>query len=136
MAKQTIEGMHPLNSAPLGEVFPIFKPCSKMNKKKVDSPPLETLLKLNESRNRRTSTLAYQRKVDKKSQEKQQDDPFNFLGFGLVAYRDLMFAMIVLFSILSLLMAPAMYIYSRYDSVDSGLARYSIGNIGYSSSKC
>ncbi len=40
------------------------------------------------------------------------EDPFNFLGFGMVAYRDLMLVMILLFGAISLLMAPTMYFYS------------------------
>lgn len=43
-------------------------------------------------------------------------DPFNFLGFGMVAYRDLMQVLIVLFTLMSLLMAPAMYFYGSYDN--------------------
>jgi len=35
------------------------------------------------------------------------------LGFGLVAYRDLMLTMSMLFVVLSLIMYPAMYYYSK-----------------------
>jgi hypothetical protein len=37
-----------------------------------------------------------------------QEDPFNFLGFGMVAYRDLMFVLFLLFTVITLLMIPVM----------------------------
>jgi len=43
-------------------------------------------------------------------------DPFNFLGFGMVAYRDLMQVLIVLFAVISLLMIPAMHYYGSYNN--------------------
>lgn len=64
------------------------------------------------------------------------EDPFNFLGFGMVAYRDLMLVMILLFGGISLLMAPAMYFYSQYDAYGGaakGYSKLSLGNLGYSS---
>lgn len=49
--------------------------------------------------------------------EEQKEDPFNFLGFGMVAYRDLMFTLIWLFVILSVIMVPVAYIYKGYDAI-------------------
>lgn len=51
------------------------------------------------------------KKKDKKKNKKHEDkkenepepDPLNYLGFGMVAYRDLMFTMFWLFAVLSLL---------------------------------
>ena len=70
-----------------------------------------------------------------KLDEEQKEDPFNFLGFGMVAYRDLMFILIILFSVLSLIMAPAMYIYKSHDGIQypKGYSTFSLGNLGYSS---
>lgn len=71
--------------------------------------------------------------------QNDDSDPFNFLGFGMVAYRDLMFAMIVLFTILSLIMASTMYYYSQYKGYGEGAKGYSklsLGNLGYSSTQC
>ena len=67
--------------------------------------------------------------------EEQKEDPFNFLGFGMVAYRDLMFSLILLFALLSLLMLPAMYFYKNGGAIQNikKLEKYSLGNLGYSS---
>lgn len=56
----------------------------------------------------------------------------------MVAYRDLMFIMICLFTVMSLLMIPAFIYYKKggaYTTVKSyeGL---SLGNMGYSSTEC
>jgi hypothetical protein len=68
----------------------------------------------------------------------QQDDPFNFLGFGMVAYRDLMFILIILFSVISIIMIPAMSIYKSHNgiAIPVGYAKMSLGNLGYSSTQC
>lgn len=70
------------------------------------------------------------------TEEQKKEDPFNFLGFGLVAYRDLMFIMFMLFAVLSLLMTPAMVFYSKYNAYTTpvGYSKLSLGNLGYSSS--
>jgi hypothetical protein len=73
---------------------------------------------------------------DKKGDE---GDALNFLGFGLIAYRDLMFTMFWLFAVLSVIMLPAMSYYSGQLSGDN-LAeagfktKWSLGSFGYSSS--
>lgn len=46
-----------------------------------------------------------------------REDPFNFLGFGLVAYRDLMFTLIMLFSVLSIIMLPVIFIYKGHNAI-------------------
>ena len=53
---------------------------------------------------------------DKKEEE---GDALNFLGFGLIAYRDLMFTMFWLFALLSAIMLPAMSFYSGQLSGDN-----------------
>lgn len=72
--------------------------------------------------------------------EEQKEDPFNFLGFGMVAYRDLMLTLIWLFIVLSVIMLPAAFIYKGYDAINSPphsvLSKYSLGNLGYSSTQC
>jgi hypothetical protein len=66
----------------------------------------------------------------------QREDPFNILGFGMVAFKDLMFTLIVVFTILSVIMLPAAFIYRSYHGYDktknAGIAKYSLGNMGYS----
>lgn len=65
----------------------------------------------------------------------KRDDPFNFLGFGMVAYRDLMFILILLFTVISVIMYPAISIYKSHDGISypKGYAKMSLGNFGYSS---
>lgn len=86
----------------------------------------------NQNDKRRTS----RKPAPKLTEEQKKEDPFNFLGFGLVAYRDLMFIMFMLFVVLSLLMTPAMVFYSKYSAYTTpvGYSKLSLGNLGYSSS--
>jgi hypothetical protein len=74
------------------------------------------------------------RKTPKLDKEKQ-DDPFNFLGFGMVAYRDLMFVLFLLFTTITILMIPVMSFYKQGTGIISpkGYAYMSLGNLGYSS---
>lgn len=46
-----------------------------------------------------------------------QEDPFNFLGFGMVAYRDLMWVLTVLFTLLTIIMLPAILIYKNHNAI-------------------
>jgi hypothetical protein len=65
-------------------------------------------------------------------------DPFNLLGFGMVAYKDLMMTSIILFSVLSVLMAPAIFYYKSFNGIQEpkSLVQYSLGNMGYSTMQC
>jgi len=45
-------------------------------------------------------------------QVETEDDPINSLGFGIVAYRDLLYNLIWVFTLFSLLSIPTLYIYS------------------------
>ena len=64
------------------------------------------------------------------------------LGFGLIAYRDMLWNMAAMFCLCSALCLPAIYIYSEGEgysmggSVDVGVEKYSLGNLGYSSMEC
>ena len=78
---------------------------------------------------------AKNKKAGYKLTEEQKEDPYNFLGFGMVAYRDLMFTMILLFSFMSVLMLPAMMYYKKGGAITNakGFGAFSLGNMGYSS---
>lgn len=87
------------------------------------------------------------KKKDKKKKKKQapkveeeaEPDPLNYLGFGMVAYRDLMFTMFCLFALLSVIMIPAMVFYQNQGGLLDAkgfAAKFSLGNFGYSSSQC
>jgi hypothetical protein len=60
------------------------------------------------------------------------------LGFGMVAYRNLLFTFIILFLILTIIMFPAIMYYKQGTGITNGtmLADYSLGNMGYSTTQC
>lgn len=62
------------------------------------------------------------------------------LGFGINAFFDMMVLLIKLFTILTLLAIPAMFIYSSFNGLEKyrnySKAKYSMGNMGYASSNC
>jgi hypothetical protein len=66
------------------------------------------------------------------------------LGFGMVAYRDILCYLIVFFLILSLIQLPVMWIYGQGEGFELALkdgsvpktAQYNLGNLGYSDTHC
>jgi glucan phosphoethanolaminetransferase (alkaline phosphatase superfamily) len=58
----------------------------------------------------------------------------------MIAYRDLLSTMIIIFSILTIVMMPAFFFFQKYDgirpSVQKSFVKYSLGNMGYSSAQC
>jgi len=76
----------------------------------------------------------------KKAQRLQgeAEDPFDQLGFGLMAYRKTIWTLVCLFGALSLVVAPVIKVYSAGDGIDTKFVKtsfgeYSLGNLGYSS---
>lgn len=67
-----------------------------------------------------------------------EPDPLNQYGFGMMAYKDLMFTLATLFSVLSLIMLPAMIYYNSQEGmpVTASFSQFSLGNFGYSTSQC
>ena len=67
-----------------------------------------------------------------------EPDPLNQYGFGMMAYKDLMFTLAVLFAVLSVIMLPAMIYYNSQQGmpVTASFSQYSLGNFGYSTSQC
>jgi len=68
-------------------------------------------------------------------------DPIYYLGFGVVSYFDLIKTMIIVFSILSLANLPNLLIYQSYenyegDLVDRFYKEATLGNMGFSTTKC
>jgi hypothetical protein len=64
---------------------------------------------------------------------------FSILGYGTVAYFNLLEHLIALFFILTLLGIPKMYLYSQYgeNKLSTNFLDYvEIGNIGYASPQC
>lgn len=134
MAKEIIKETHPLNETKLHVAFPILKPCGPCIDKKKATESAEPLLT--------QKTKCAKSKNMKISEEESKQDPFLLLGFGMIAYRDLLQTFIVLFTILSLLMTPALYYYryggyNGYGDEDIGWkVGFTLGNMGYSSVQC
>jgi len=70
------------------------------------------------------------------SEEERKLDPYVILGSGMIAYRDLMFTLIIVFSVLTLIMTPAFFYYKENGAIilPKAYMQYSLGNMGYSSS--
>ena len=68
-------------------------------------------------------------------------DPYLSLGFGFIAYRDLLEQLIICFTLLSIFIYPVAQIYKQGGAytmdadIQSG-SLYSLGNLGYSSVQC
>lgn len=82
------------------------------------------------------------KKAKKKSNlpdEEVKKDPLASLGFGIVAYRDILYNFIWVYALFTVLALPAFYMYnsgSAYANKIEALKGYedlSIGNLGYSS---
>lgn len=67
-------------------------------------------------------------------------DPINQLGFGIVAYIDMLYYMIWAFGLYTLLLVPVVMFYANgkaYEGISKkGYAAKTIGNLGYSSYEC
>ncbi len=63
-------------------------------------------------------------------------------GYGIVAYRNMLWAMICAFCVFSLLALPAILIYKQGEGYAFGYQKlegreeYSLGNLGYSTIQC
>jgi hypothetical protein len=69
------------------------------------------------------------------------EDPFLYLGFGIVSYFDLIKVLIWVFLILTLVNTPNIMIFQSYsnysnDMVDRGSRMMTMGNMGFSTPKC
>ena len=68
------------------------------------------------------------------------NDPFIKLGYGMIAYRNLLVALIMLFSVMSVIGAGMMYVNSTgsgYGNQDiSFINRFVLGNLGYATVEC
>ena len=65
-------------------------------------------------------------------------DPLNQYGFGMMAYKELMLTLSVLFAVLSVIMLPAMIYYNSQQGIPetASFSQYSLGNFGYSTAQC
>ena len=81
-------------------------------------------------------------KVNIKNTEAIKQDPLLQLGYGIVAYRNILWTMIVAFSVFTILSIPSLVIYGQGQAYKFGIAELqgkehlSLGNLGYSSMQC
>ena len=160
-AHELLEEIHPLEDTPICVAFPwlgIFTMCGVPNYPKyrkdqeaeenhgLDSEVNAPLLK------KKTTMMVNGKEVKKKSKKKKKNninDPAKFeaeplarLGFGIVAYTDALWGLIVFFAVFSILLAPTLSFFhhgSGYQTVNPAVVAYEygmLGNLGYSSVQC
>jgi len=71
----------------------------------------------------------------------RDDNPYNELGFGFVAYFRMIWCYTLLFSLFSVMILPVMFIYKGHDGFGQNSrvtndATYSLGNMGFSDADC
>ena len=110
-AKEIIVENHPLAATPVSQVFPILTPILKCFDKKAKT---DTLVDEEQRAARKTN-----KKQGFQLSEESQGDPYNQLGFGLVAYRDLLINFTLLFATMSLLMYPALSFYMNGNGIQN-----------------
>lgn len=135
--------MHELVDTPIYKVFTILKPIARLMGKDVDaktSSEHEQLLGDIEAA-KKNKDKKKKKKEAPKEEDNVEPDPLNYLGFGMVAYRDLMFTMFALFAVLSILMVPVMSFYKGQGAINDDnkkgwMGPLSMGSFGYSTSEC
>jgi len=148
-AKFRITELHPLGELPLYRVFPMFSLCikscaRKSSKKKVSQAQkrLEEVQRLNKAGQELNVTNIEEPLLDRSDSDPfpMGEDPYLTLGFGMVAYFSMLRALIMMFSIFTLMMIPIIGIYGSYDGLSSGnnyaKTKYSLGNMGFSEHIC
>jgi len=66
-------------------------------------------------------------------------DPFDMLGFGLIAYKKTIWNLFELFFVLSFVVSPLLKTFNEGTGIDrsiKGWSHLSLGNMGYSSVQC
>lgn len=132
---------HELVETPLYKVFPVLKPVYKVMGKLPDATKANEEQLLGGDNEAHHQSKNKKKRNAPKAEEGEEPDPLNYLGFGMIAYRDLMFTMFCLFTILSIIMVPAMSFYKSQGAIDESIKRgwaapLSLGAFGYSSSMC
>lgn len=122
LAGRLIEEAHELKDTPIGQAFPALGLCS--SGKKVPEDPL--LADHGEDSDEEAHKGMSKKDLEihhiKKKKAKlvipgAEPDPLNQYGFGMMAYKDLMFTLAALFSVLSLIMLPAMIYYNSQEGM-------------------
>ena len=149
--KQRIEELHPLANLPLHRVFPMWALCIKKCARKTNTKRVspaekhrEEMERLNKAgRDLNVSGVSIQEPLlggNDADPFPEGEDPYLTLGFGMVAYFSMLKALILMFSIFTLLVLPVISIYGGYDGLKSGnnysKSKYSLGNMGFSEHIC
>jgi len=153
-ALELLEELHPIAKTPLFQVYPVLRPFRKvlgfLPQMQYEEPqPTNTEHEMNDLLNgqdverrvtingrsvvkRRASSA--KRNVNAKAVE---EDPLSQLGFGIVAYVNILYTMIWTFILFSLLIMPTMMNYKTGDTyAEDPHGKYATGmisNLGYSS---
>jgi hypothetical protein len=115
-AKLLVANNHVLLGTPLEKIFPVLK---IIGVGKGEAEKAGALLEGQENGNDHHHD-EHHKHHHKKKNFPIEGDTLDQYGFGMVAYKDLMFTMFWLFGILSVLMLPAMYYYGQ----GSGIGTY------------
>lgn len=150
-AKERIEELHPLYELPLHRVFPMWalciKKCAKKPKARKITPAEKHRIEMERLNKAGTDLEVSNVSINETllgdadaNPFPEGEDPYLTLGFGMVAYFSMLKALILMFSIFTLLVLPVISIYGSYDGLESGnnysKTKYSLGNMGFSEHIC
>ena len=147
-AHEQLEELHPLEKTPLREAFPWLGAATCYKRGQVDDNYVEAA----NADAKKTVKINGKDIVKKQPKKKKnpigdsavvQADPIAKLGFGIVAYVNMLWMLIWTFAIYTLLLVPTMIFFSEgaaYDSVPEAIKSTYLdtylGNLGYSSVQC
>ena len=136
-----IKDSHELVDTPIYKVFTVLKPVARLMGKDVDARAGDESEALIHHDNESGKKKDKKKKKAKKEEDGVEPDPLNYLGFGMVAYRDLMFTMFALFAVLTVIMIPVISFYNGQAAINdlnkkNWTGPLSLGSFGYSTSEC
>jgi hypothetical protein len=134
-ARKEVKKIHNLNDTPITVVYPVlaYLPCLQPKKKKTG---LEEPLLSDEDKKGEFG------EIQPAENSELAHDPLMRYGYGIVAYRNTLFTMILAFLVFTVLAIPSIVLYSRGTAYSLsykgtvGNEIYSIGNLGYSNIQC
>jgi len=150
-AQELLEELHPLEKTPVCEAFP-WVGKAVCYRKKEDSAAVGDFIPDNEAGGTegksKTVTINGKEIVKRAPKKKksigtkaEQADPIAKLGFGIVAYVDMLWTLIYTFTLYTVILLPTMMFFSSGTAYDSVIVKSSyldtyLGNLGYSSVQC
>lgn len=142
-----VKDNNPLEGFPIYACFPLLKPCTKCfykqepgeddaNEPLLGGPLIGLEMKDSPKKKSQQKKMASANGAVDPEQLKQ--DPYLLLGSGMIAYRDMLFIMTLVFLILTLINLPAMFYFSSYSGIQvpKKYMDMTLGNMGYSGSEC